>query len=81
MNAPARLFRANRCPVIWTYLSYLDSGEDCGVWGTRIDGPDSLQNIKAGSRRAGLDERCKIERDNIVINKRMASAYETRPTA
>jgi maleamate amidohydrolase len=75
VNALARLFRANRCPVIWTYVSYLDSGEDCGVWGTRTDTPDSLQNIKAGSRRAGLDDRCEIERGDIVINKRMASAY------
>ena len=75
VNALARLFRANRCPVIWTYVSYLDSGEDCGVWGTRTDTPDSLQNIKADSRRAGLDERCVIERGDIVINKRMASAF------
>ena len=75
VNALARLFRANRCPVIWTYVSYLDSGEDCGVWGTRTDTPDSLQNIKADSRRAGLDERCGIEHGDIVINKRMASAY------
>jgi maleamate amidohydrolase len=43
--------------------------------GTRTDTPDSLQNIKAGSRRAGLDERCKIGRSDIVINKRMASAF------
>ena len=52
-----------------------NSGEDCGVWGTRTDTPDSLQNIKADSRRAGLDERCEIERGDIVINKRMASAF------
>jgi maleamate amidohydrolase len=75
VNALARLFRANRCPVIWTYVAYLDSGEDCGVWGTRTDTPDSLQNIKAQSRRAGIDERCEIERGDIVINKRMASAF------
>lgn len=75
VNALARLFRTHRCPVIWTYVSYLDSGEDCGVWGTRTDTPDSLQNIKADSRRAGLDERCEIERGDIVINKRMASAF------
>lgn len=76
VNALARLFRANRCPVIWTHVAYLDSGEDCGVWGTRGDTPDSLQNIKVQSRRAQLDERCEIDpaRD-IVINKRMASAF------
>jgi len=55
---------------------YLDSGEDCGIWGTRGDTPDSLQNIKADSRRAQLDERCEIDRAyDIVINKRMASAF------
>ena len=75
VNALAKLFRAKGCPVIWTYVAYLESAEDCGVWGTRSDTPDSLQNIKANSRRAGLDERCEIERGDIVINKRMASAF------
>ena len=48
VNSLARLFRAKRCPVVWTYVAYLESGEDCGVWGTRSDTPDSLQNIKSG---------------------------------
>jgi maleamate amidohydrolase len=76
VNALARLFRANGCPVIWTYVAYRDSGEDCGVWGTRNDTPDSLQNIKVDSRRSQLDERCEIDRDrDIIVNKRMASAF------
>ena len=76
VNELARLFRANRCPVVWTYVAYMDSGEDCGVWGTRTDTPDSLQNIKVGSRRAQIDERCVVDRArDIVINKRMASAF------
>ena len=75
VNSLARLFRAKRCPVIWTYVAYLPTGEDCGVWGTRSDTPDSLQNIKEGSRRAAIDERCEIARSDIVINKRMASAF------
>ena len=76
VNTLARLFRANDCPVIWTFVAYLASGEDCGVWGTRTDTPDSLQNIKNGSRRAELDERCEIARSrDIVLNKRMASAF------
>jgi maleamate amidohydrolase len=76
VNALARLFRAKRCPVIWTHVAYLDSGEDCGVWGTRTNTPDSLQNIKVDSRRAEFDERCEIDRAyDIVINKRMASAF------
>jgi maleamate amidohydrolase len=76
VNALARLFRANRCPVVWTYVAYLDSGEDCGIWGIRTDTPDSLQNIKRESRRAALDERCEIDRVyDIVLHKRMASAF------
>lgn len=76
VNALARLCRRHACPVIWTYVSYLDSGEDCGVWGTRSDTPDSLQNIKAGSRRAAIDDRCEVVGGaDIVINKRMASAF------
>ena len=76
VNTLARLFRAKSCPVIWTYVAYLDSGEDCGVWGTRSDTPDSLQNIKEGSRRAGIDDRCDVDRArDIVINKCMASAF------
>jgi nicotinamidase-related amidase len=62
--------------VIWTYVAYLDSGEDCGVWGTRTDTPDSLQNIKVESRRSQLDERCEIDKArDIIVNKRMASAF------
>jgi nicotinamidase-related amidase len=75
VNALAGLFRAKACPVIWTHVAYLATGEDCGVWGTRSDTPDSLQNIKEGSRRAGLDERCEVLDGDIVINKRMASAF------
>ena len=76
VNTLSKLFRSHHCPVVWTYVAYLDSGEDCGVWGTRSDTSDSLQNIKPGSRRAELDERCEIDRGrDIVINKRMASAF------
>ena len=76
VNALADLFRAKRLPVAWTYVAYMESGEDCGVWGTRTDTPDSLQNIKVGSRRSEFDPRLRIDgvRD-IVVNKRMASAF------
>ena len=46
VNRLSRAARGNRLPVVWTYVAYLESGEDCGVWGTRTDTPDSLQNIK-----------------------------------
>ena len=76
VNALARLFRTHRCPVVWTYVAYLASGEDCGVWGTRTDTPDSLQNIKVGSRRSEFDDRLRIDRRrDIIVNKRMASAF------
>src|SRR5689334_25108577 len=76
VNQLARAFRAKKFPVVWTYVAYLDSGEDCGVWGTRTDTPDSLQNIKAESRRAQLDDRCEVDRGrDIVMHKRMASAF------
>ncbi|MGE0424881.1 MAG: isochorismatase family protein [Reyranellaceae bacterium] len=76
VNALARHFRRHGLPVVWTYVAYLDSGEDCGVWGTRTDTPDSLQNIKADSRRAALDDRCEVDRArDIVMHKRMASAF------
>ena len=76
INEISELARAKRLPVIWTYVGYLESGEDCGIWGTRTDTPDSLQNIKNGSRRAELDDRLRIDRTkDIIINKRMASAF------
>ncbi|TGV08458.1 isochorismatase family protein [Alcaligenaceae bacterium 429] len=76
VNALAGAFRAAGLPVVWTYVAYMESGEDCGVWGTRSDTPDSLQNIKVGSRRAEFDDRLKIDHvKDIIINKRMASAF------
>ena len=51
VNALAREMRAKGFPVVWTYVAYMESGEDCGVWGTRLQTPDALQNIKVGSDR------------------------------
>jgi maleamate amidohydrolase len=76
VNQLAELFRSKGFPVVWTYVGYMDSGEDCGVWGTRTNTPDSLQNIKIGSRRAEFDDRLKVDRKrDIIVNKRMASAF------
>ena len=76
VNQLAQAFRDKGFPVVWTYVAYMDSGEDCGVWGTRTNTPDSLQNIKVGSRRAEFDDRLNIDRKrDIIINKRMASAF------
>jgi len=76
VNQISNLARSKNLPVVWTHVAYMESGEDCGIWGTRTDTPDSLQNIKVGSRRAEFDDRLEIDhvRDSI-FNKRMASAF------
>lgn len=76
INELSALCRDLDSPVVWTHVAYLPSGEDCGVWGTRTDTPDSLQNVKLGSRRAEFDDRLQIDHArDVVINKRMASAF------
>jgi len=76
VNQLAAAFRAKGLPVVWTYVAYMDSGEDAGVWGTRTNTPDSLQNIKVGSRRAEFDDKLDIDRKrDVIVNKRMASAF------
>lgn len=76
INELSALCRDLGSPVVWTHVAYLPSGEDCGIWGTRTDTPDSLQNIKLGSRRAEFDDRLAIDHArDVVINKRMASAF------
>lgn len=76
VNELAAICRSKKLPVVWTHVAYMPSGEDAGVWGTRTDTPDSLQNIKIGSRRAEFDDRLEIdlERD-VIYNKRMPSAF------
>jgi maleamate amidohydrolase len=76
INKLAEIFRAKNFPVVWTYVAYMESGEDCGVWGTRTDTPDSLQNIKVDSERSEFDSRLKIDKVNdIIFNKRMPSVF------
>lgn len=76
INALSRVFRANQWPVVWTYVAYMDSAEDAGVWGTRSNTADSLQNIKFGSRRAEFDARAEVERTRDVIYcKKMPSPF------
>jgi len=76
VNEISDLARGKDIPVVWTYVAYMESGEDCGIWGTRTDTPDSLQNIKVGSRRSEFDDRLNIDKvRDVIINKRMASAF------
>ena len=69
-------------PVVWTHVAYMDNAADCGVWGTRTDTTDSLQNIKYGSERAEFDDRLHIDRSvDAVYTKRMPSAFFETPLA
>jgi nicotinamidase-related amidase len=76
VNDLAREFRRLDWPVVWTHVAYMQSAEDAGVWGTRTNTEDSLQNIKVGSVRAEMDDRLELDRErDIFINKRMASVF------
>lgn len=76
VNELARSFRKLNWPVVWTNVAYMESGEDAGVWGTRTNTPDSLQNIKVGSERSELDDRLELDRSrDVFVNKRMASVF------
>ena len=80
VNQLAAGFRKLEWPVIWTHVAYLDSAEDAGVWGTRTDTPDSLQNIKYGSRRSEFDDRCDIDHSrDVIYTKRMPSPFFETP--
>jgi len=70
------LARERNMPVIWTYVAYMDNADDAGVWGTRTDTENSLQNIKEGGERSELDPRLEVDRErDAVVNKRMASVF------
>lgn len=79
INEINRLARQKGLPVIFTFVAYMDSGEDAGVWGTRTNTPDSLQNIKFNSRRAEFDDRLEVVhgRDVIYCKKMPSPFFET----
>jgi maleamate amidohydrolase len=78
-NRISALARAAGMPVVWSHVAYKADGGDAGVWGTRTDTPDSLQNIKYGSERHAFDPRIEIEAEDLVYTKRMPSAFFETP--
>lgn len=78
-NTISRLARAKGMPVIWSRVGYKEDAGDAGVWGTRTNTPDSLQNIKYGSERHAIDPRCEIDDDDLQYTKRMPSAFFETP--
>jgi maleamate amidohydrolase len=81
VNTISRLARAKGMPVVWSRVGYADDGSDSGVWGTRTDTPDSLQNIGYGSERHAYDSRCEIDPCDLQFTKRMPSAFFETPLA
>lgn len=75
VNIISALARTVGMPVIWSRVGYADDASDAGVWGTRTDTPDSLQNIKYGSDRHAYDDRCDIHAGDTLFTKRMPSAF------
>ncbi|WP_337829557.1 isochorismatase family protein [Pseudonocardia sp. TMWB2A] len=80
-NIISRLAREKGMPVVWSRVGYKEDAGDAGVWGTRTDTPDSLQNIKYGSERHAYDPRCEIDADDLQYTKRMPSAFFETPLA
>ena len=79
INKLASGFRALDWPVIWTHVAYMDDASDAGIWGTRTDTADSLQNIKFGSRRSEFDDRLEIDqiKDAVYLKKMPSAFFET----
>jgi len=79
-NQISSLARAVGMPVIWSHVAYKPDGGDAGVWGTRTDTPDSLQNIKENSERHAFDPRVEIDAAvDLIYTKRMPSAFFETP--
>jgi len=81
INQISALARAKDMPVIWSRVAYKQDAADAGVWGTRTDTEDSLQNIKYDSERHLLDPRCEVDDDDLQYTKRMPSAFFETPLA
>jgi maleamate amidohydrolase len=81
INTISRLAREKDMPVIWSRVAYKDDAADAGVWGTRTDTPDSLQNIRYDSERHAYDPRCEFGPHDLHYTKRMPSAFFETPLA
>ena len=82
INTISQMARAKGLPVVWTHVAYMSNAADAGVWGTRTDTPDSLQNIRYGSERHEFDDRLEIDETvDAVYTKRMPSAFFETPLA
>jgi nicotinamidase-related amidase len=81
VNRMSALARARGMPVVWSRVGYMANAADAGVWGTRTDTEDSLQNIKYEAERHAFDPRCEIDAHDLTYTKRMPSAFFETPLA
>jgi nicotinamidase-related amidase len=81
INHISRLARGLGMPVVWSRVGYKNDAGDAGVWGTRTNTPDSLQNIRYDSERHQFDPRCEIDSGDLTYTKRMPSAFFETPLA
>ena len=81
INRLSALARGAGMPVIWTRVAYKEDAGDAGVWGTRTDTEDSLQNIRYDSERHTYDPRCDVRAEDLQFTKRMPSAFFETPLA
>jgi maleamate amidohydrolase len=80
INTVSNIARSKGLPVVWTHVGYMKDGGDAGVWGTRTNTPDSLQNIKVGDDRWEFDDRCEIDQNkDAIYTKKMPSPFFETP--
>lgn len=75
VNALAAAVRARGGPVVWTHVAYLPSGADAGWWSRLSSSPMALHRVGHGSPQAEIDPRLDREEGDLVLLKRMASAF------
>jgi maleamate amidohydrolase len=81
INLISRLARDRGMPVIWSRVAYMSNAADAGIWGTRTNTEDSLQNIKYDSERHAFDDRLEMAPEDMNFTKRMPSAFFETPLA
>jgi maleamate amidohydrolase len=77
INQLSERARSKGWPVVFSFVAYAPDCADAGVWGTRTNTPESLQNIKLGSERAALDARVEYlpQAGDVLMQKRMPSVF------
>jgi nicotinamidase-related amidase len=82
VNTISRLARDRGMPIIWTHVAYMGNAADAGIWKERTSTPESMKNMRHGSRRHDFDERCEIDPSaDVIYDKRMPSAFFETPLA